>query len=112
MQGGRFDLELDYPYTATDGKCKFNKEKALGGIRDYIQLKKEDEDDLLAFVAHYGPTSVEIDASGSGIYDITSNCSPSWINHSVCYVGYGEENGIKYWIVRNSWGKVWMVTLK
>lgn len=77
-QGGQFNLDIDYPYTATDGKCMFIKEKAVGGISDYTQSKKEDEDDLLAFVAQYGPTSVGIDASGSrfalyssGIYDDT-----------------------------------------
>ena len=29
------------------------------------------------------------------------------VNHAVTAVGYGVENGQKYYIIRNSWGAAW-----
>lgn len=113
-QKGQFQLDYDYPYTAHQDECKFDESKAVGGIRGFVAPKSGDEDDLLTHVAYYGPTTVGIDASSwdfqaysSGIYDKGSDCFVFNINHGVCCVGYGTENGVDYWIVRNSWGTNW-----
>jgi len=44
----------------------------------------------------------DLETYTSGIYeDKTGNMD---IVHDISIVGYGEENGVKYWTVRNSWG--------
>lgn len=62
-------------------------------------------------MAKYGPVSVSIEAdqkifqfyTEGIIKDITCGTN---LDHGVLIVGYGEENGDKYWIVKNSWGKI------
>ena len=41
-----------------------------------------------------------------GIITTDDNC-PTAIDHAIAAVGYGVENGIQYYIVRNSWGTGW-----
>jgi cathepsin X len=37
-----------------------------------------------------------------GVYTDLTNSSD--IDHDVEVAGWGEENGEKYWLIRNSWG--------
>jgi len=107
------ESEEDYPYTAADGTCHFEKSKAVTGISGYTDVKSGSEDDLQQAVATVGPISVAIDASHisfqlyeGGVY-YAFLCSASELDHGVLVVGYGSEDDKDYWIVKNSWGKTW-----
>ncbi|GMH23629.1 hypothetical protein Nepgr_025472 [Nepenthes gracilis] len=111
VNNGGIDSEDDYPYTARDGSCDLNRKNAkVVAIDGYEDVLANDEKSLQKAVANQ-PVSVAIDAGGrafqlyqSGIF--TGDCGTE-LDHGVVAVGYGTENGLDYWIVRNSWGSNW-----
>lgn len=107
--------EYQYGYSEYYGKesaCAV-PEAALpkGKITGYVKLGENNYSDLMNAVATYGPIAVSVDASTWSAYSggIFNGCSRSTsdINHAVTLVGYGVDNGQKYWLVRNSWSASW-----
>jgi len=98
-----------YPYTATDNKCKTCS--AVAHFSSCSDVKPNDQISLLNAVS-LGPVSVAIEADTryfqsytGGILD-TSACGTT-LDHGVLIVGYGTDNGKKYWNVKNSWSATW-----
>lgn len=70
----------------------------------------EGEDAIMAEIYARGPVAAGVDADPLHDYKggiVTDN--PAYeINHIVSIVGWGTTpEGLKYWVVRNSWGEYW-----
>ena len=99
-------LTSAYPYTAVTGTCQAYTTQFKG--TGYFDVPVNDGTQLTNAVTST-VVSVAIDAYGimsytSGIFN--GPCGTS-LNHGVAAVGYGNQNGQLYWIVRNSWGTSW-----
>lgn len=118
IENGGIASEETYPYTSwtgDDGICntKLEGEEKTVTIDGYSDVDSYNEEALLAAVAKQ-PVSVAIDGSAfdfqlyyEGIYNGSCSSDPNDINHGVLVVGYGTENGLDYWVVKNSWGGSW-----
>lgn len=61
---------------------------------------------IMAEIYARGPVAAGVDATALEDYTggILTATRPANINHIVSLVGWGTENGVDYWIGRNSWG--------
>nr|AEC13302.1 cathepsin H [Gallus gallus] len=103
-----------YPYRAQNGTCKFQPDKAIAFVKDVINITQYDEAGMVEAVGKHNPVSFAFEVTSDfmhyrkGVYS-NPRCehTPDKVNHAVLAVGYGEEDGRPYWIVKNSWGPLW-----
>lgn len=78
-------------------------------VNGFVRLPVNTLPDVLMALQN-GPVVFSVDANGwnyykKGIYD---SCEQDAIvTHAALGMGYGEDGGTKYWLLRNSWGPKW-----
>ncbi|XP_019389474.1 PREDICTED: pro-cathepsin H [Crocodylus porosus] len=106
--------EDTYPYRAENGTCKFQPDKAIAFVKEVVNITLYDEQGMMEAVGTHNPVSFAFQVTedfmqySKGVYT-NPHCekTPDKVNHAVLAVGYGVENGMPYWIVKNSWGTYW-----
>ena len=104
-----------YPYENKTGQCRYKPDNIALKAKGFAEVPQGNERALAAALATQGPIAVGINAGletfqnyKEGIYD-DEKCSsdPAAANHAVLLVGYGVENGKKFWKLKNTYGPEW-----
>ncbi|XP_060195285.1 zingipain-2-like [Lycium barbarum] len=109
IENGGISTESDYPYERQQYPCRSQELTPAVKISSY-QVVPESETTFLQAVTQQ-PVSIGIAASqefqfyAGGTYH--GSCANE-VNHAVTAIGYGtDEEGQKYWLLKNSWGTTW-----
>ena len=114
-ESNAIQTEANYPYTSGTGRrgsCDSSKlEGASLKVSTYTDVTKNSPEQLKAALDKQ-PVSVAIEADKmafqmyhSGV--LTGDKCGTNLDHGVLAVGYGTENGVEYYLVKNSWGATW-----
>jgi len=111
QKNGGVCSESAYAYTAKAGSCKDSTcGTHYAKPSSYTDVATNSESALMSAL-NKQPVSVAIEADQSTfqLYKsgvLTASCGTN-LDHGVLAVGYGTDNGVNYWTVKNSWGTGW-----
>eukprot|EP01023_Acetabularia_acetabulum_P005394 TRINITY_DN121_c0_g1_i1.p2 TRINITY_DN121_c0_g1~~TRINITY_DN121_c0_g1_i1.p2 ORF type:complete len:348 (+),score=67.74 TRINITY_DN121_c0_g1_i1:58-1044(+) len=112
-------------YQAVDQQCtKFNQCGSCMGFGDCFDIPEYDvlkageygrvkgREEMMAEIYARGPIQCTIDATDFLCFNYTSGVFAEYIadieyDHDISVVGWGVEDGVEYWHIRNSWGEPW-----
>ncbi|XP_046458645.1 ervatamin-B-like [Daphnia pulex] len=104
--------ETLYPYNAKEAVCKFKTSMTGAQVASYDYVQSNNATAMQVALMEYGPLATALTviesffAYGAGVYD-DLECDGQSVNHAVVIVGWGNQNGVDYWVGRNSWGTTW-----
>jgi len=110
-RGNGVFAQNEYPYKGVVQQCrKCGSGQAKTNVKSHVMVKSEAV--LLDVVATTGAVAIAYNAGTqqhsyyqTGILDIPG-CGNS-PTHAVTLIGYGTENGVNFWTLKNSWGTGW-----
>eukprot|EP00937_MAST-01D_sp_MAST-1D-sp2_P003745 g3745.t1 len=124
-EGGGICSESGYPYIVPKkqphpAECQravLTNASFAGGARIrgwyWVSQSAKGEANMTAQLPKVGPMVLGIDATGAnmqqykgGIAKPSCEKDPT-LNHAVLVVGYGTEDGVDYWKIKNQWGEDW-----
>lgn len=112
VKNGQAD-EAQFPYTASNAKCKSGLTPAAKPIRwAYAGASNRNPtvDETKAAIMEFGAVSVTVSATGSWSVDtngVLKGCGNGGINHMVTLTGWDNSINGGSWKMKNSWGADW-----
>jgi cathepsin L len=114
ISNGGLCSESDYSYqeksrlfSCKASSCDIVADTAIQGFSD---VPSGDADQLIAALQG-GPVSIALNGAATNFQHytggiLTGSCEDQ-LDHGVLVVGYGTDNGVDYWKVKNSWSSSW-----